>query len=74
MPPASSTPSPSSRTAADGPGPVPPGAGLAPADLAAAAATLREDLAAACFTVDGVERVLGPVASARCTPSRPSGA
>ncbi|MFF8345180.1 methyltransferase [Cellulosimicrobium funkei] len=64
MPPASSTPSPSSRTAADGPGPVPPGAGLAPADLAAAAATLREDLAAACFTVDGVERVLGPVASA----------
>ncbi|MEV8029481.1 DUF7059 domain-containing protein [Cellulosimicrobium funkei] len=64
MPPASSTPSPSSRTAADGPGPVPPGAGLAPADLAAAAATLREDLAAAGFTVDGVERVLGPVASA----------
>ncbi|MFE9232099.1 DUF7059 domain-containing protein [Cellulosimicrobium funkei] len=64
MPPASSTPSPSSRTAADGPGPVPPGAGLAPADLAAAAATLREDLAAADFTVDGVERVLGPVASA----------
>ncbi|MGO1342262.1 MAG: DUF7059 domain-containing protein, partial [Cellulosimicrobium funkei] len=45
-------------------GPVPPGAGLAPADLAAAAATLREDLAAADFTVDGVERVLGPVASA----------
>ena len=64
MPPATSTPSPSSRTAADGPGPVPPGAGLAPADLAAAAATLREDLAAADFTVDGVERVLGPVASA----------
>ncbi|MGW9416256.1 DUF7059 domain-containing protein [Cellulosimicrobium funkei] len=64
MPPASSTPSPSSRTVADGPGPVPPGAGLAPADLAAAAATLREDLAAADFTVDGVERVLGPVASA----------
>ncbi|ARK03398.1 SAM-dependent methyltransferase [Cellulosimicrobium sp. TH-20] len=64
MPPASSTPSPSSRTAADGPGPVPPGAGSAPADLAAAAATLREDLAAADFTVDGVERVLGPVASA----------
>ncbi|WP_086149142.1 methyltransferase [Cellulosimicrobium sp. KWT-B] len=64
MPPASSTPSPPSRTAADGPGPVPPGAGLAPADLAAAAATLREDLAAAGFTVDGVERVLGPVASA----------
>ncbi len=64
MPPASSTPSPSSRTAADGPGPVPPGAGLAPADLAAAAATLREDLAAAGFTVDGVERALGPVASA----------
>lgn len=64
MPPASSTPSPSSRPAADGPGPVPPGAGLAPADLAAAAATLREDLAAADFTVDGVERVLGPVASA----------
>lgn len=64
MPPASSTPSPSSRTAADGPGPVPPGAGLAPADLAAAAATLREDLAAADFTVDGVERALGPVASA----------
>ncbi|MGO2042161.1 MAG: DUF7059 domain-containing protein [Cellulosimicrobium funkei] len=64
MPPATSTPSPSARTAADGPGPVPPGAGLAPADLAAAAATLREDLAAADFTVDGVERVLGPVASA----------
>ncbi|MGW6263810.1 DUF7059 domain-containing protein [Cellulosimicrobium funkei] len=64
MPPATSTPSPSSRTVADGPGPVPPGAGLAPADLAAAAATLREDLAAAGFTVDGVERVLGPVASA----------
>ncbi|QUB98585.1 DUF7059 domain-containing protein [Cellulosimicrobium cellulans] len=64
MPPATSTPSPSSRTAADGPGPVPPGAGLAPADLAATAATLREDLAAAGFTVDGVERVLGPVASA----------
>ncbi|WP_144721559.1 methyltransferase [Cellulosimicrobium sp. TH-20] len=64
MPPATSTPSPSSRTAADGPGPVPPGAGLAFADLAAAAATLREDLAAAGFTVDGVERVLGPVASA----------
>ncbi len=64
MPPASSTPSPSSRTAAGRPGPVPPGAGLAPADLAAAAATLREDLAAADFTVDGVERVLGPVASA----------
>lgn len=64
MLPATSTPSPSSRTAADGPGPVPPGAGLAPADLAAAAATLREDLAAADFTVDGVERVLGPVASA----------
>ncbi|MFD4990550.1 methyltransferase [Cellulosimicrobium cellulans] len=42
----------------------PPGAGLAPAELAAAAATLREDLAAAGFTVDGVERVLGPVASA----------
>ena len=64
MPPATSTPSPSSRTAADGPGPVPPGAGLAPADLAAAAATLREDLAAAAWAVDGVERVLGPVASA----------
>ncbi|WP_455605117.1 DUF7059 domain-containing protein [Cellulosimicrobium funkei] len=64
MPPATSTPSPSSRTAADVPGPVPPGAGLAFADLAAAAATLREDLAAAGFTVDGVERVLGPVASA----------
>ncbi|WP_455603708.1 DUF7059 domain-containing protein [Cellulosimicrobium funkei] len=64
MPPASSTPSPSSRTAADGPGPVPPGAGLAPAGLAAAAAPLREGLAAADFPVDGVERVLGPVASA----------
>ncbi|NDO90577.1 DUF7059 domain-containing protein [Cellulosimicrobium composti] len=45
-------------------GPTPPGAGLAPADLAAAAATLRDDLAEAGFTVDGVERVLGPVAAA----------
>src|SRR5690606_19764769 len=45
-------------------GPTPPGAGLAPADLAAAAATLRDDLAEAGFTVDGVKRVLGPVAAA----------
>ncbi|MGO2179121.1 DUF7059 domain-containing protein [Cellulosimicrobium funkei] len=64
MPPATSTPSPSSRTAADGPGPGPPRAGRAPPDRAAAAATRGEARAAAGFTVDGVERVLGPVASA----------
>ena len=65
MPPA--VPAPASSTP-DAPGavvgPPPPGAGLAPDDLAAAAATLGADLTAAGFTVDGVERVLGPVASA----------
>ena len=64
MPPATSTPSPSSRTAADGPGPVPPGAGLAPAARAARAAARREHRAAAAVTGGGRERVLGPVASA----------
>ena len=43
---------------------APPGSGLDTAALAGAVATLRADLEAADFTVDGVERTLGPVASA----------
>ncbi|MBN0039449.1 methyltransferase [Cellulosimicrobium cellulans] len=60
VPAPASTPGPPRAVA----GPPPPGSGLAPDDLAAATATLRADLAAVDFTVDGVERVLGPVASA----------
>jgi methylase of polypeptide subunit release factors len=65
MPPADAAPASSLPAAPDAVvSPAPPGAGLTPAELGAAAATLRADLAAAGFTVDGVERVLGPVASA----------
>ncbi|MGM7424125.1 DUF7059 domain-containing protein [Cellulosimicrobium sp. CpK407] len=65
MPPADAAPASSAPARPDAVvSPPPPGAGLAPAELAEAATTLRADLAAAGFTVDGVERVLGPVASA----------
>ncbi|MBD5785340.1 methyltransferase [Cellulosimicrobium terreum] len=49
------------------PSPPPPGTGLssaAPDELPAAVVGLRSDLVEAGFTVDGVESVLGPVASA----------